>query len=74
MKNGRDPHWDDPKITSISAARKKAADSKKQQIASAAPRRSIAQWLFGALVIAMAMGMLLNWTKPLWQGSVSFAP
>ena len=70
MKNGRDEHYDDPKIASLSAARKKAAAGKKAAGVDV-PRRSLKELLFGALVVAMAAGMLVHWTQPLWQSAVS---
>ena len=72
MKNGRDEHFDDPKITSLSAARKKAAQNKKAALADL-PRRDLKGLLFGAVVIAMAVGMLVHWTQPLWQSAVTMS-
>ena len=72
MKNGRDPHWDDPKITSLSAARKKAEAARKA-VGGEGPKRSVKEWLVGAVIVAMAVGFLVQMTKPLWQGALSFA-
>ena len=81
MKNGRDKDYGDPKITSLSAARKeKAANEKKKARLglvgerSDGAQRGIGEWLFGALIIVMAVGFLLHVSKPLWQGGLAFAP
>ena len=72
MKNGRDEQYDDPKIASLSAARKeKAAAAAKKGGISVLPNRGIGELLFGALIIAMALGMLVWWTRPLWQSAVT---
>ena len=81
MKNGRDKDYDDPKITSLSAARKEKAanDKKKARLglvggSADGAKRGIGEWLVGALIIAMAVGFLVHVTKPFWQGAVSGAP
>ena len=81
MKNGRTDHDDeepsDPKIARIEDARRRrqlglggtgARDSKGSSLR---PRGSIGQWLTGVLIMAMAAGMLIHWTKPLWQSAVT---
>ncbi len=74
MKNGRgDHHDDDPKIASFEAARKRADAAKKAAARAARPERSIGQWVTGALIVAMALGMLVWWGRSLMQ-SLSIAP
>ena len=73
MKNGRDPHWEDPKITSIAAARKKAEAAKKTAGKSGAEAsgRSVGELLFGVVIIVMAFGLIVSLTRPIWQAAVS---
>ncbi len=71
MKNGRDDHYDDPKIASLSAARKKQAAAKKQAGGPVVAQRGIGELLTGALIIAMAIGFLVHLTRPLWQSAMT---
>ena len=74
MKNGRGgDHDDDPKIASFETARKRADAAKKAAARSARPERTIAQWMTGALIVAMALGMIVWWGRSLMQ-SWGFAP
>ena len=70
MKNGRDPHYDDPKITSISAARKKAEQAKRAAGGAGRTHGGIVELLAGALIVAMAVGMIVWWTQPLWRAAM----
>ncbi len=76
MKNGHDKEWGDPKVTSLSAARKKAEAAKRASSAQggAGEPRSVRQLLVGALLVAMAIGFLLHLSRPLWQGAMALAP
>jgi hypothetical protein len=76
MKNGRGDDWQDPKITSISAARKKAEQARKSKAASRDGIRQkqsggAGQLLFGVVLVAMALGLIVSLTRPLWQAAVS---
>jgi hypothetical protein len=77
MKNGRgdDHHYDDPKIASISEARRKAEAARKTAAKQSAgpPGRTIGQIVTGGIIVAMAVGMLVWWGRSLMQ-SLSFAP
>ena len=74
MKNGRGhDHGGDPKIASFEAGRKRAEAAKKAAARAGAPQRTIAQWVTGALIVAMALGMIVWWGRSLFQ-SLSFAP
>ena len=35
---------------------------------------SIKEFVFGAVIVAMAVGLIVSVTRPLWQGALSFAP
>lgn len=72
MKNGRGDHHDDPKIASLDAARKKQAANQKQA-AKAERGVSFGQWIFGALVIAMALGMVAFWSKGAFDAASTLA-
>ena len=74
MKNGHDPHRDDPKVASLSAARKKAEAARRAAAAGNGARRSIGEWLVGAAIVAMAVGLVVWLTRPLWQGALALAP
>ena len=71
MKNGRGDHHDDPKIASLSEARKRQAAAKKQGSGPVVTQRGIGELLTGALIIAMAIGFLVHLTRPLWQAAVT---
>ena len=75
MKNGRDKDYGDPKITSLDAARKRAAEGKKSKGALGVPggKGSIGQWMFGAVVIAMALGTIGYLSKGLFDAASSLA-
>ena len=89
MKNGRADHDDDPerdpKIARIEDARRRRqlglGDFKGEQgRGKAAPRRAIGrgggiqELMFGAVIVAMALGFVVWMARPLWQGAVSGAP
>ena len=87
MKNGRADHHDDdpdrdPKIARIEEARRRrqlglsepGGGGGAKRASSSRPRGgSIKELLFGAVIVAMAVGFLVHLTRPLWQG-ISFAP
>ena len=62
MKNGRYDRDDDPKVTHIADARRRAADkARAAQRPGRGPLRgprTLGEWVFGGLIIAMAAGML----------------
>jgi hypothetical protein len=84
MKNGRADHDDDPerdpKIARIEDARR------RRQLGLGAPERgkpssgrrraaivrgSVKELVTGAIIIAMALGMIAWWTAPLWRSAVA---
>ena len=74
MRNGRDDHRDDPKIASISEARKRAEAARRAAAREqSGPRRTIGQWITGGVIVAMALGMIIWWGRAMFQ-SLSFAP
>ena len=72
MKNGRGDHHDDPKIASLDAARKKQVANQKQAT-KAVRGGSVGQWMFGAIVIAMAVGMIAYWSKGAFDAASTLA-
>jgi hypothetical protein len=70
--NGRDAHDDpdrDDKVASLDAARRRAALRAKEESRAARARRyvgmTVRDWIVGAVVIAMALGMVWHWFSPL---------
>lgn len=88
MKNGRADHDDDPerdpKIARIEDARRRRqlglGEDGAKGTRSNSPRRapvlrgSLRELLFGAVIVAMAVGFVVWLARPLWQGAVSGAP
>ncbi len=35
---------------------------------------SVKEFMFGAVIVAMAVGLIVSVTRPLWQGALSLAP
>jgi len=76
MKNGRDDTRDDPKVTSLAAARKKAAQARRASSSQSGPssrKGGMTELLVGAALVAMALGFVVHFTRPLWQGALSLA-
>ena len=74
MKNGRDDRWEDPKIKSISAARKKAEQVRKSSSTGGGvrqPARGFGELLLGAVLVVMAVGLIVSLTRPWWQAALS---
>jgi len=70
--NGRDAHDDpdrDDKIASLDEARQRAASRAKVERRAARARRygsmTARDWIVGALIVAMALGMVWHWFSPL---------
>ena len=84
MKNGRADHDDDepndPKIARIEDARRRrqlgleGAKNKPQGASAKLAGRGVGELLFGAVIVAMAVGLVVSVTRPLWQGALSLAP
>jgi hypothetical protein len=84
MKNGRADHDDDPerdpKIARIEDARRRRQlgiggnGGGKKTSATRGRGGSIGQLLFGVVIVAMAVGLVVSVTRPLWQGAFTFAP
>jgi hypothetical protein len=70
MKNGHD----DPKVTSLDEARRKAAAKAKADKGAGKPgaagggRASLRDWLIGGTIIAMAVGLVASFLLPLFGG------
>jgi hypothetical protein len=60
MKNGRDDHHDDPKITSLDAVRRKASAAKRAQAGGGRAPGSVKDWIVGGIIVAMALGMVVS--------------
>ena len=89
MKNGRADHDDneprDPKIASIEEARRRRQlgldGGNRQGKAGQGARRpmlpkggGVKEFVVGAVIVAMAVGLVVSVTRPLWQGALSLAP
>jgi hypothetical protein len=84
MKNGRADHNDDPekdpKIARIEDARRrrqlglgepetgKRSKARRRTAFAAASARDV---ITGGIIIAMALGMIVWWTEPLWRTAVA---
>lgn len=84
MKNGRADHDEnperDPKIARIEDARRRRqlGLGEKAGGAKARPTRpsggGVKELVVGAVIVAMAVGLVVSVTRPLWQGALSLAP
>lgn len=89
MKNGRADHDEDPerdpKIASIEEARRRRQlgldGGNGQGKAGQGTRRAVLpkgggvkEFVVGAVIVAMAVGLVVSVTRPLWQGALSLAP
>ena len=85
MKNGRDDSDDeprnDPKISRIEDARRARARGEKgakgqggagKQSLSPAGRGSLKEWIFGGVVVAMAIGMVISFGGTVLRTITSF--
>jgi hypothetical protein len=82
MKNGRADHDDDeprdPKIASIEEARRRrqlGLGQNEKSVRRALPKGGgVKEFVVGAIIVAMAVGLVVSLTRPLWQGALSLAP
>ena len=80
MKNGRDDHHDDPKVTSLADARKKAEAAKKAKARAArlagmgdGETGGPTTWrdrFIAAVLVVMALGFIASLLSPVWQSVV----
>ena len=72
MKNGQDDGWDDPKVTPITAGRRRR-DAGRNRTNHRHSGGTLGQWIFGGVLIAMAVGMILTWSRTLLDAASSLA-
>jgi hypothetical protein len=66
--NGKDAHGDpdgDGKVTSLDEARARAKEAKRAERARRHGAMSVRDWITGAVILAMALGMIWHWFSPL---------